>query len=547
MKLKNHSFLLLLALLLFATAQAQQPAQSKDQSAQPQQPPKPAKLTGRVLRADDRRPIPKATVTLWPEAPGQGGGTLSVRTNSSGVYEFAEVAPGSYRMRAGRTGYVTEAYGQSGGGPGVAVVLQPGGHLGNIDMWLQRAGVIAGTITDEDNEAVEGLAVRAQRVRFFPGGRQQTTSVRSDTTNDLGEFRLSGLAPGSYYIQAGGREGASIGGSRAFSYAPAFYPGVPLREEASRAQVAAASEIRGIDIQVHSAPTYTITGYIIDATPAAGRKNYSIGFATDTGWATTSAEQSGRFTLRGVEPGEYTVMGSVFSEGTPTRRGYRSVRVVDADISVVIEVGRQAEVKGEARVEGGGEFSFDRLFVSLRSVVENAPGGGGQIEDSGAFRARDIPEGSYTFELMGRETEVYLKEAKCEGEDYLVKPLTLVPDQVLERCSLVIARDVAEAGGFVTDADDKPVAGAVVVLIPQEPERRKIPRHTHTAQTDKNGQFLLRGVIPGDYFAFAVFPREDAAYYDLEFPNRNEQKAERVTVKPSEPLAMNLKLLAQPR
>jgi len=546
MKLNRHSFLLLFPLLFFLNAQGQQQPPSKEQQAQSQQAQKPAKLTGRVLRTEDGAPLPKATVTLIAE--GRGSDTLSVRTNSSGVFEFAEVPPGRYRLRADRTGFVGETYGQRGGGPGISIEFTPGREIADIEMRLLRAGVITGTITDEDGEPIEGIAVRAQRARFSPGGRLQTASVRSDTTNDIGEYRLSGLTPGFYYVQVGGREGVSIGGFRSLSYAPAYYPGVPLREDANRVQVTAAGEVRGIDLQLHSAPTYTISGIIVDATPPIGRKIYSIGFATESGRATTSADnQTGRFTLRGVEPGEYTLVAFVDAmDGSAARHGYRGVKLTDSAISVVIEVGKLAEVRGEVKVEGEGAFAYSNLFVVLRSTTPSFPGGGGAIEDSGAFSVRELPEGSYTFELNGRADEVYLKSARCEGEDHLTKPLAVAADQVVERCSLVLARDVAQVSGFVSD-DDKPAAGAVVVLIPRELERRKIPRHTHTAQTDKNGQFLLRGVIPGDYFAFAVTPRDDAAYYDLEFPNRNEEKAERVTVKPAEPLALNLKLLAQPR
>jgi hypothetical protein len=133
MKRPRHLLLFLLALFLLPISQGQQPptqapTQSKDQQ-QAQPPPKPAKLSGRILRADDRRPIPKATVTISPETTGGGLTTVSVRTNSGGVYEFPEVVPGRYRLRAERTGYVSEGYGQAGGGPGVAIVLQPSGHL----------------------------------------------------------------------------------------------------------------------------------------------------------------------------------------------------------------------------------------------------------------------------------------------------------------------------------------------------------------------------------------------------------------------------------
>jgi len=510
----------------------------------------PAKVMGRVLRAEDGRPLSKATLTLF--ADGRPAEPFSARTLADGVFEFAEVPPGRYRLRAERTGYVAEVYGARGGGPGIPLVLEPGQQVNRIEFRLQRAGVISGTVTDEDQEPVEGVTVRAERIRFSPGGHQQTVSARTTRTDDLGSFRLYGLAPGSYYVKAGGREGVSIGGVAAVGYTAAYYPGVAIPEEASRVQVTAGAETRRVDVSVRAGKTYTVSGVIVDATPAAGRKNYSIGFASGNSLAIRSLEpQEGSFTLRGIEPGEYTLVAMVSRDAgpldSPGRRGYRSVKVVDSDVSVTIEVGRSAEVRGEVRVEEAGEFSLRGLSVRLRPESENGVSGTGTVEEDGTFRVTDVPEGNYVFELQGREDEVYLKEARCAGEDRVVQPLALVADQVVDRCELTLARDVARVDGVVLGKEEHPVRGAVVVLIPRDPVRRQIPRHTATAQTDASGQFSLRGVISGDYFAFATMPTEDAAYYDLEFPNRNRDKAEAITVEPSEAHTLGLKLLAQPR
>jgi hypothetical protein len=259
----------------------------------------------------------------------------------------------------------------------------------------------------------------------------------------------------------------------------------------------------------------------------------------------TVASQDGTFNLRGVEAGEYTLTGIVYSEGTAQRRGYRRVRVEDADVRVVIEIGQAAEVQGRVTIDDGEGISLQGLRVFLRPEIESGTLGASQVEADGRFMVRDVTEGSYTFEIIGRSDEVYLKSARCGAEDFTIRPVELTKDHVLENCELTLGHDLAQISGFV-NREGEPVAGSVVVLIPAELERRKIPRHTGTAQTDATGAFLLRGVIPGDYFAFAVLPTGDSAYYDTEFPERNRDKAERIIVKPGKSLALNLKLF-QPR
>ena len=59
-------------------------------------------------------------------------------------------------------------------------------------------GAITGRIFDRGQPA-RGVLVRAMRASFFDGRRSLAMAdyARSD---DLGEYRLFGLAPGSYYV-----------------------------------------------------------------------------------------------------------------------------------------------------------------------------------------------------------------------------------------------------------------------------------------------------------------------------------------------------------
>jgi hypothetical protein len=414
-----------------------------------------------------------------------------------------------------------------------------------LEFRLERAGVISGTVTDEDNDPVEGLLVRAQRLRFSPGGRQHVISARSTTTDDLGNFRLSGLAPGLYYVVAAGQEGSSIGTGAPYSYAPTYFPGVGSRDSANRLQVTSGDEVRRVDILVRGKPTFTIRGVIVDSSPSSGRRSFGVGFTSGGSTTTTMARRDGSFILKGIEPGDYTLTGIVYSEGREQGRGYSRVRVEDSNVQVVIEIGHTAEVRGEVKVEDAKKNSLQDLRVFLQPEIESGTLGAADVEEDGRFAIRDVTEGSYTFEIVGRNHEVYLKSARCGGVDYSTRPLELIRDKILEDCVLTLRQDLAQVSGFV-NREAGPVHGALVVLIPVDLERRRMPRHTGTAQTDANGSFLLRGVIPGEYFAFAMMPTDDAAYYDLEFPERNLNKADRIIVKPGQGLTLNLKLF-QPR
>jgi len=309
--------------------------------------------------------------------------------------------------------------------------------------------------------------------------------------------------------------------------------------------VTSGGETRGTDLVVREAPLFNVSGVIVDSTPPSALRNYSVGFANRSGMAIRSAARDGTFTLRGLEPGEYTILAMVTGGEGPSRRGYRTVRISDSDLRIAVELGRSATLEGQVRFTDDAAGAFAGLTVALDPEADSGVSRNGQVDDNGRFRITDVAEGGYTFQLFGRESEVYLKQARCAGADYTKAPIQIAADQTVDDCTIELARDTGQVSGRVLK-EGVPQEGMIVVLIPQEPERRRIARHTSLSQTDKSGMFQIRGVVPGEYFAFAVLPMDDAGYYDTEFAGRNRESAERLTVKPREQHTLELKP-TQPR
>ena len=498
-------------------------------------------VKGIVLSAATGSPLRRADVILNSlRHPGEG---YSTRTNSQGEFEFSEVRPGRYRLRALRNGYVAQEYGARGGGPGILIAVEPRQIVDRLEFRLDPAGVISGQVTDDEAEPVDDLEVRALRMGFIPGGKLRVLSARTARTDDLGEYRLFRLTPGTYYVQAGGRLEVPLYGGDATShtYAVTYYPYAESLDRAERIEVASGVITRGIDIRVRSTPTFTIYGTILDSGSSPLTRHYAVGFLRGGSTITRSVDlEDGGFTIRGLDPGEYTLVATVMDEGRPARRGYRKVRLEDGDARVTIEMGRAARLSGTVRAEDGPPLPLR----ALRVAVEPASGDGqtlfAGLTPQGGFRFPEIPEGDYVFNLLGLEQEVYLKQVRCRGEDYTAQAISLTGAAWVGDCALTVSREVGHVDGLVRH-DAEPVAGWVVVLLPAERERRRIPRHTAATQTDREGRFHLRGVVAGEYLAFAVPPLDDAAYYDLDFPERNRAEAVKLTLRAGEQLALELK------
>jgi hypothetical protein len=103
----------------------------------------------------------------------------------------------------------------------------------------------------------------------------------------------------------------------------------------------------------------------------------------------------------------------------------------------------------------------------------------------------------------------------------------------------MLAADTATISGKVQKSSRK-IVGGVVVLIPESRGARQTERYTLRAETGASGQFQIWGVIPGNYFLFAVPPSDDQSYYALDFAERIRRNAKRVSIGPREARVFNL-------
>ena len=159
----------------------------------------------------------------------------TVVTDSMGHFEFSNVAPGEYAVRAQREGFSgpntdialvpgesSVAGGNSKGivrywngwdvansslqptGDSMRVTVQPQQASQDISLSLVRAGVIAGTVRDADGKPIVNARVRIVGPPAPGTIRVEGQTFLATTTNDLGAYRAFWLAPGEYCVVADG-------------------------------------------------------------------------------------------------------------------------------------------------------------------------------------------------------------------------------------------------------------------------------------------------------------------------------------------------------
>jgi len=80
--------------------------------------------------------------------------------------------------------------------------LSAGQQMMGVVLTMIPTGVISGRIVDGDNIPLARVHVQAAKASYALGQRVLLDPVSEAETNDLGEYRLFGLAPGFYFVSA---------------------------------------------------------------------------------------------------------------------------------------------------------------------------------------------------------------------------------------------------------------------------------------------------------------------------------------------------------
>ena len=236
--------------LLVATVAAQTPQRPPRDVARSQSVPNTGVITGTVRAADTKAPLRGADVRLTGAdfSTALGNGIRGAFTDANGRYEFRGLPEGQYTLIASKVRYVSMTYGQAPAGErGTTVKVASGQQVQDVDIALPAGAVIVVRLSDRFGDPAVGYSVNLHQATTGAGKRpltQPPVSSFGSTTDDRGEIRLSGLAPGEYFVSASG-------GPYLFSPAAVprqqevltFYPGTDSEADAQSVTVGAGDEV----------------------------------------------------------------------------------------------------------------------------------------------------------------------------------------------------------------------------------------------------------------------------------------------------------------
>jgi protocatechuate 3,4-dioxygenase beta subunit len=479
-------------------------------------------LEGVVVKATTGRPLKRILVALYPLDPNRE--SRATVSEASGRFVIAGVAPGRYTIQARGNGYSFQAYGQQQpGGPGKVLTLAPGQHEKDIVFRLMPPGVITGTVYDEDGDPVTGANVQAMR-SAQTGGRRQMVPAGGAQTNDLGEYRIYGLESGDYYIVAHSPRTPVVNEPSDEVYLPTFHPNTADPTQATLIQLPPGAEVQDINVDLRLVRGVRLSGRVLVEGAAKSIQGAYVSLVSRdpaaagyqfAGYGTGVEDDKGTFEMRGVPPGSYYLTGG-WGDAQYNYSGRVPVDVGSAGIEgITLIIGPGVDLRGHIRTDPPAQLNFNTVSLWLQSTDSTISGGSTEIKPDGTFVVHNLYDGNYRLHVGGFPEEFYLRSARMGGSEVLETGLTITHTEPPGALDMVLTQNGGRIDGTVVH-HQKPAAGAIVVLVPDPPDRNRGEMYS-SKRTDQMGRFSLRGLPPGDFKLFAWERLDGVAFNDPEF------------------------------
>jgi hypothetical protein len=530
--IRNVSLLVALTIFIAAdSASAQRPLTPPPSASKPEEL---CRIQGRITNALTGEPIRKAIVTfqlLRQNAPNAMQG-YTTSSDSEGDFQIENVEPGDYWVSARHDGYQVARYGIVRGPVGPPkLTISPGQQLTSVDVKLLPHAVITGKVTDPDGDPVNG-AMAQLLGQTWRGGKAQYVVRGVARTNDVGEYRVTNVPPGKFFLlvykSPDPREAKGSGaGKPDIGLLTTYFPNAATRDSATPLSVKVGQDVKDINVQMRSGPTFHIRGTVVGPIQNQGKLQVGADLLLSNDSPPlqiigAQVRQTGDFDIAGLGPGSYRIVLST-ADGRARPLGHTHVDVAQSGLNnVQIVITPPVTLRGRITMEGSAPprthpVDWKSFRVALNPVEPDSDFIFGKFEsasvdDDGTFTIENVPPGKFYVSSGYRPPATYLKSVRIGNQE--------VTDHVLDvppaggELAITFSYNGAEVYGLVPAVQATPgqqqIARGIVYLFPDPLD--EYGHDIYTALIQRDGTFRTRSLPPGHYRAIAA---ERMSYDDV--------------------------------
>ncbi|HWY04411.1 MAG TPA: carboxypeptidase-like regulatory domain-containing protein [Candidatus Acidoferrum sp.] len=475
------------------------------------------RIAGTVVSKVDGHPLARARITVRDAKDEHKFESLV--SAEDGRFQFSTVPAGKYSLTGAKRGFITASYEQHEQFS-TAIVTGAGIDTETLVLRLAPAAIISGKVLDEAGEPVRHATVTVY-YDDHSSGVDQIRQSHVTQTDDLGAYEITPLMPGTYFLSASAtpwyavhpiatRSGSSPSADTANADGTTFdrsldvaYP-LTYYADVTEADSAAPIPIRGgerLQVEIHLNPVPALhllfrvhnNGNRGDIFPRLEQPAFDGSTFLQSDMVRTVSP--GLVEITGVPAGRYNVHFYGAGSGTQMNGVDLNKDGEELDTSTA-----EALSTVKISVHLSGETSLPpRLTLALQSA-HRSMAGVQQVNPQGEVEFQQIPSGRYEVLSWGPPKPYSIAHISAEGAEVSGHSLVVAPGSSPE-VSLTLVGGSVNVEGIAKHAGT-PFAGAMVVLVPKHPETdRELFRRD---QSDLDGTFSLRNVVPGSYTLLAI-------------------------------------------
>ncbi|GEM_PF-4293390 len=373
---------------------------------------------------DAGRPINGAAVRLLSS----GTEVFSTTSDAAGSFGMMSIPTGDYVLSASMTGYLSVSEN----------VHVAAGHTTYLDVAL-TGGALKGLISDDAGRLVSGALV------------ELLGSDYSSNSNNSGNYTLSGVPEGDYYVKA-----SKDGYLTSITESPVHIsPGALVFHNFT---------LRG----------GTLTGTVDNGTSELGGVNVTLILTTGEN-LTATTDPSGRYIIKGIPAGVYAVTARLEGYHNSTVGGV----VITAGETTALDLTMdelQGSISGNVR-SSTGPVEGARVWVSITDGIRFA-----YTDAAGNYTITDVPAGIYN---VTAEKDGYYP-------DY-VAGVTVTRGAVVSDVNFTLEGKLSRLSGVVSNGT-YPIVGVNIEILELK----------YSTETDPYGRYVMENIPPGTYTVVAT-------------------------------------------